>query len=353
MEEHRRWQISLRLRKLADAGVELDDEARALAGESRPSSREDEEREEFRVWSGAARWISKKEQIPAGWQKPGLAELGTALQNDTLSAEEFEAIAFVRPCTAYLALRQLASQAAWPSKYWERLLWAATLRAHEKRLPSHRERYLVDLLSVAPQPLFVEIGTAAAHLIERFATRCPTDDEDTFRHLWERAWIAISDIDHVPDGDVLTQALNSAPGKLAEAAFHRLWKYDPQAAARLPEQLAPYFDAIVVDKAGRLGRVMLAAQLSNLSSIDPAWIKEKFLPKMNWVASDEARDLWTAFAWSASAGPNLLSTFKNDFLETFNHYKELGEQRIILPTCLHLFVSKRPQRSPPVRSTMS
>ena len=49
MEQHRRWLISLRLRKLADAGVALDDEARALADESRPASPEGEEREEFRV----------------------------------------------------------------------------------------------------------------------------------------------------------------------------------------------------------------------------------------------------------------------------------------------------------------
>jgi hypothetical protein len=137
----------------------------------------------------------------------------------------------------------------------------------------------------------------------------------------------ISDTNHLLNEDVLTQALNSAPGKLGEAALHRLWKYDPQASARLPEPLAPYFDAIAVDEAGRLGRVMLAAQLSNLFSIDPAWTKERFLPKMNWAASDEARGLWTSYAWSASAGPNLLNAFKGDLLETFNHYEELGEQR--------------------------
>jgi hypothetical protein len=97
MDPHRKWLIGVRLRKLADAGVELDAEARALADQSRPASAEDEEREEFRVWSGAARWISKKEQIPSGWQKPGLAELVTALQNDEISAEEFEAVGFGGP----------------------------------------------------------------------------------------------------------------------------------------------------------------------------------------------------------------------------------------------------------------
>ena len=113
MDQHRRWLISVRLRKLADAGIGLDAEARALADQSRPASAEDEEREDFRVWSGAVRWISKKEQIPSGWQKPGIAELVTALQNDEISAEGFEAVAFVRPCTAYLAVRQLASQGIW------------------------------------------------------------------------------------------------------------------------------------------------------------------------------------------------------------------------------------------------
>lgn len=336
MEDHRRWQISLRLRKLADAGVQLDQEARALADEFRPASPEDEEREEFRVWSGAARWMSPKEKIPPSWQKPGLDELVTALQNGELSAGGFEAIALARPCTAYLAIRQLGVRGNWPLEYWQRLLWAAMHLTHEKKLPAHRERNLADLLSAAPRPVFAEIDVAAADFIGSFANTCPVDDEGAFHQLWERAWTEISDATLVQDDDTLTQALNSAPGKLGEAALHRLWKYEPKASGGLPEQVAPYFDTIAVDDAGRLGRVMLATQLSNLFSIDPAWTSEKLLPKMNWAASGEARDLWTAYAWSASAGPNLLHAFKPAFLEALRRYDQIGEQRSNL---VYLFTS--------------
>ena len=122
IERQRRWSIGLRLRKLADASVALDDEARALAEESRPPSREGQEREEFLSWSGAVRWISKTDHIPPGWQKPGLDELVSALRNDELGAEEFEAIALVRPCTVYLAIRRLAVNEVWPPNFWQRLL---------------------------------------------------------------------------------------------------------------------------------------------------------------------------------------------------------------------------------------
>ena len=72
---------------------------------------------------------------------------------------------------------------------------------------------------------------------------------------------------------------------------------------------------------------MLTAKLSNLFAIAPDWTSQNLLPYMRWEASNEARDLWTAYAWAARAGPNLLAAIKADFITAIGNYLELGEQR--------------------------
>ena len=81
---------------------------------------------------------------------------------------------------------------------------------------------------------------------------------------------------------------------------------------------------------------MLSAKLSNLFSIAPDWTSQFLLPYMRWDSSKEARDLWTAYAWSARAGPNLLAAIKSDFITSLGKYEELGEQRSNL---VHLFLA--------------
>lgn len=337
VEQYRIWLTGLRLRKLAESGAELDQEANALADVSKVAADDNPEREEFRAWSGAAHWIGKTDYLRPGWERPDLNVLVEALRGEELTAEEFEAIAFKRPCTACLALQRLATQKTWPSKYWKRLIWAARHRIRNKKLTFHRERNLAVLLTGAPKNLFLEIDTAAADFIESFAKSCPTEDEDLLCQLWHRAWSVISDISQATDEDeVLTQAMNSAPGKLGEAALNRLWNYSPQSSGGMPEAVVHYFNAIASAPAGRLGRVMLVMQLSNLFAIDQTWTSDNLLPYMHWESSEEARDLWSAYAWSASAGPNLLDTFKLDFLAAIARYDEIGEQRSNL---IHLFTA--------------
>lgn len=337
VEQHRKWLIGLQLRKLVDAGVKLDNEARVLAEASRPAASENPEREEFRVWSGAVRWMGKRDYLRPGWERPGIGQLVTALLNEDITAEEFEAIAFIRPCTAYLALQTLAARHSWPPKYWQRLLWATMHRIRENKLRLHRERNLAVLLATASQSLFSQIDTAVADFIESFAKSCPKENEALFSEIWNRAWSAISDTTHVPDDDdVLTQALNSAPGKLGEAALNRLWKYSPQTSDGLPEPIIPYFNAIASAPGGRLGRVMLATKLYDLFAIDHSWSGENLLKSMQWASSAEARDLWSAYAWSASASPNLLAAFKPDFLTAVSHCNEIPKQHSNL---VHLFIT--------------
>ena len=133
-----------------------------------------------------------------------------------------------------------------------------------------------------------------------------------------------------------TDALNSASGKLAEAALVRVGKYEPTAGAGLPAPVRGYLDAIGGDSDRHLGRVILATRLHYLFAIDRDWVGEYLIPRLDVRSSEEACDLWCGYGWSPSVGPDLLRAFKESFLEFLRDPEERGDKRRNL---LHLFVT--------------
>lgn len=335
-ENFRKRAICLRLSKLASSGAKLDTEAQQIASTYRPLQDESPDRDEFLTWVGAPRWVEPQDHIRANWRKaPPINQLVDQAQQQQIDEEEFEGICITSLSRALHTLRKLSESENWPAMYWRRLLRSMNNPRHgEKPCP----RYLRDaanLLLDAPNNLHAEIALESSQLIENLSRLWPIDHENTLRELWSKAWGAVDDASNIDTDDVLTQALNSTAGRLAEAAFNRLWKYQPEAEKGLPEPVSGYFEAIATSDSGRMGRVILAVKLSNLFAIAPDWTSQLFLPHMRWE-SDEARDLWAAYAWAARAGPNLLAAIKDDFIEALGQYADLGEQRSNL---VHLFLA--------------
>lgn len=327
-ERHREREIGLRLSKLASSGAELDPDTRQIADAYRPPQDGPPDRDEFLSWSGGARWVGPRDHVRPDWQKaPPPDELLDQTREGQIDEEEFEGICRTWPSRAFHTLRKLADAGHWPTAYWRRLLWSMNILHREGKLRPRALRYLASLLLRAPDDLHAEISSAVSSYIEHLSEECPIEDEGTFHELWNKAWGAVVDEPDVDMDDVFTQALNSAAGRFAEAAFNRLWKYQPEAGKGLPEPVSDYFQSIAMTDAGRLGRIMLAAKLSNLFAIAPDWTSQYLLPYVRWETSNEARDLWTAYAWAARAGPNLLAAIKEDFIIALGNYPELGEQR--------------------------
>ena len=124
----------------------------------------------------------------------------------------------------------------------------------------------------------------------------------------------------------LTDALNHPAGKLAEAALTRLRKYEPKTGTGIPVEVRSYFDAIANDPDGHLGRVMLATRLYYLFAIDPDWTTEHLISRLNAGQSQDAADLWSAYGWSPSIGPNLLAAFKEPFLQILRNETLVGQK---------------------------
>ena len=312
---------ALRLHRLGLSGVRLNLESRALVQEAGLGAEgERSEPEEFTLWQEEGRLVSDEEFAPRDLVQGSIADVVAAVEKETIGRDAYRGLALVKPVKAASALRRLAQRGRWPGTIWQGFLWGLPGRrdreGHDRRL----QVYVARLLSAAPSELFADVGSAAADFVKDLAEEYDTGRERELGTLWEKAW---SGVGSSPPGmghpvDPLTQALNHPAGKLAEAALSRLGKYERREGAGLPALVLPYFRAIGVDPDGHLGRVMLATRLYFLFTIDPGWTREHLIGRLSPSSTEEATDLWSAYGWSPTVGPDLLLAFKEPLLEVLS-----------------------------------
>ena len=330
-DETIRREKALRLYKLLQAGVKLDRKSKALAEEGKPAEGIPEGRDEFLSWSDGVRFIDPREFAPRNLLRGTVADVVNALSSDTTNFDEFEGLTLEQPVKIVSALRHLAEREEWPSKFWERFLWHIETLRHQQKLKAKLEEYIACILRRAPDELFVEIGSAVAVFVKGIAEIYGVAQEPSFKALWNKTWKGVSQDVGTGFPDPITEAWGDVAGNLAEAALTRLWKYDPEPDAGLPEPVRSYFDVVTSDSKGHLGHVILATNLYQLFSIDPEWTRENLIPRFDQLDIDATRDLWAGYAWSPNVGPNLLSVFKKQFLKVLTTYDSLRsmEENII------------------------
>ena len=332
-----RREKALRLYKLVQAGATLDKKSKALADEGKPPAEDiPEERDEFLSWMGQARWVGPEDFTPQNLLTRSIPDVVAALGDGQIDPRGFEGLALQQPVKAASAIRCLAKRQEWPKEVWQRFLWSIAGLRRQQKLKSRLEEYVARLLSDAPDELFSGVGSAAADFVMDLAEVYGVERETSLRTLWHKAWKGVRCDPQVYSDDPVGDALNHTAGKLSEAALTRLWKYEPKANDGLPESVRPYFDAVVTDPNGYLGRVMLAARLHQLFTIAPDWTGEHLIPLLSPPGSDEARGLWSGYAWTPTVGPNLLAAFKEPFLMVLASHETLGRQGHNL---IHLFVA--------------
>jgi|SRR5208282_4543167 len=117
--------------------------------------------------------------------------------------------------------------------------------------------------------------------------------------------------------DVLTDALNAPPGRLAEVLIKRIarGKNDEEISDAIRERLDKL--VAVPGNFGELARVCLAAEVSFLFERAPGWTRENIVPLFDW-SSPEAPNAWSARKYSNYIGsPELFDLMKRSFLALF------------------------------------
>ena len=332
---------ALLLHKLRVSGANLNRKSRALADEYVAPAADDDERDEFLVWHGEARWVGDEEFAPKELVEGSVADVVAALEEERVGQNGLRGLVVLKRVKVASALRRLAKQGVWPANYWQGFLWHLAEPRERKGQPARLLDHVAGILAEAPDGLFNETGSAVAGFVSRLAEAYGIDREDDFGLLWTKAWTGKENVEPetVDLGDPLTDALNHPAGKLTEAALARLQKYEPEVGAGLPGAVRRYFDAIGEDPDGRLGRVMLAMRLHYLFAVDPDWAREHIIARLDPGRSQEAPSLWSAYGWSPSVGPDLLRAFKGPFLEVLRmeepEYRKLGNLRSLFMTvCL-------------------
>ncbi|MCW0234257.1 MAG: SIR2 family protein [Ferrovibrio sp.] len=247
--------------------------------------------------------------------------------------DRFELFVRDAPVRAFVFLLRLSDYGKSSKPLWDRLFWHAGTLVRDGKLLRRFERCFIPRLLDVPEGYLGGAGHAAADFIAELSKH-PLQVPDNFFDFWMCIWAQ-----KVPEPsgteDILTQALNSASGRLAEAATERLWALKPMPGSGFPDEVGSYLAKIVSDPHAVLARAYLATRLSSLFAVDPDWTSQHFLPWFN-ANSPEALQMWSAYSWAASAGPNLFSAIKNNFLAVLVRYVELGEQRSNL---VSLFIS--------------
>lgn len=315
-----RREQALRLHKLSLSGARLDKKSRELAEGFEVERDADADRDEFLRWRDEARWIGDEEFAPRDLLEGTVADVATAIRDESASQDQFRGLARAQPEKAIEALESLAAEGTWRTDYWKWFLWAVPGSPEGVEADIHLHERAARCLVNAPDGLFDEIEGAVAELVKELAKTYGTDREGEIAELWEKGWNAVrrrAPAQIVLLDEPLTDALNDAAGKLADAALARLSKYGPRVGNRLPEPVRRYFNAITEEPSGHLGRVMIATRLHYLYAVDQQWVSERLIPRFRPGESEEASNLWYAYGWSRTIGPDLLLALKQAFIDLF------------------------------------
>lgn len=228
------------------------------------------------------------------------------------------------------ALCDLARDSVWPDGRWREALQAWS----EEGMVLRSWRYAAPLVQTMPDTVIQEIAHSVTWWIEA-ASKSINRHEDVLLDLCRRVLALPIDtgtgitrngesIDHP-----VTEAINHPVGHVTQALLNLWFKRNPNDNDQLPGDIKPFFMELCDVQVDRFrhGRVLLGSRLIALFRVDRTWTEQHLLPLFNWNNPSEAKAAWEGFLWSPRLYPPLLSAFKPQFLESANHYADLGEHR--------------------------
>jgi hypothetical protein len=237
------------------------------------------------------------------------------------------------------ALCDLSQNGEWPSGRWREALqvWA------EERIVFRTWKYAALLVQTMPDVVLQEIDNAVTSWIQS-ASKSINCHEDILLHLCSRVLAlskkADSSLQIIQNGvetyDPVGLAINHPIGHVTQALINLWLKQSPRDNDLLPFDLKRVFTKLCdVDvERFRHGRVLLGSRLITLFRVDRPWVEQHLLPLFDWANPVEAKAVWEGFLWSPRLYQPLLTAFKLQFLDSANHYIDLGEHRRQFATLL-------------------
>ena len=228
------------------------------------------------------------------------------------------------------ALCDLAQDGVWPAGRWREALqaWA------EEGMLLRSWRYAAPLVQTMPDSVLQEIAHGVTWWMEA-ASKSINRHENILLDLCRRVLALPLEAgpgsriirNGVETYDPVGSAINHPIGHVTQALINLWFKQNPNDNDLLPVDIKPMFTTLCDVQADRFrhGRVLLGSQLIAFFRVDRPWTEQHLLPLFNWSNPIEAKAVWEGFLWSPRLYQPLLSAFKSQFLDSANHYADLGE----------------------------
>ena len=230
------------------------------------------------------------------------------------------------------ALSDLAKNDVWPAGRWREALqaWA------EEGTVFRSWRYAAPLVQTMPDAVLQEIVQGITRWMEA-ASKSINHHEDILLELCRRV-LALpletgSGSRIIRNGaetyNPVGSAINHPIGHVTQALINLWFKQNPNDNDLLPADLKPVFTTLCDVQIDRFrhGRVLMGSRLIAFFRVDRPWTEQYLLPLFGWANPVEAKAVWEGFLWSPRLYQPLLTAFKSQFLDSANHYADLGEHR--------------------------
>ncbi|MBL8510926.1 MAG: hypothetical protein JNM52_04700, partial [Betaproteobacteria bacterium] len=333
--------VWLRLAKLNESGLALGAPAMARLVEISTAYPQWQlaanERDEFSLWmSGTgdpdyevSRDVDiapRKRQALVQWLKKPMPE------RQPLYEDTWREVCRTRFFHSLFALGDLAQDGVWPTGRWREALqaWA------EEGMVLRSWRYAAPLVETMPDAVLLEIDHAVTWWMES-ASKSIHRHEGILLDLCHRMLAlpleAGSGSRSIRNGietyDPVGSAINHPIGHVTRALINLWFKHNPNDNDLLPANLKPMFTELCDVQVDRFrhGRVLLSSRLIAFFRVDRAWTEQHLLPLFGWSNPVEAKAAWEGFLWSPRLYQPLLAAFKAQFLDSANHYADLGGHR--------------------------
>ncbi len=332
--------IWLRLAKLEHSGISLGLQAKACLtkiSKAYPHLQlKENESDEFSIWMSATGdpGFDDKKQIhiaPTKRKDLVLWLEKTEPENGFFYEDNWREVCRKYLLNSLCALNDLANKGNWPIERWR-----DALQVWSDKRAKRSWQYAATVVQSLPDKILHNLGHQVAWWLASISKLIDCQ-EPLFLNLCQRILTAQitekKDARSIKDDTNYNYSVNSAinhpVGMVTQALLNYWFKQEPSDNGLLPNDLKDIFTQLcdVETEQFRHARVLLASNLVALFRVDRTWTEEYLLPLFDWNNPIEAKAVWEGFLWSPRLHQPLLLSFKSYFLDTVNHYDELGNQR--------------------------
>ena len=333
------YSVWLLLAKLESSGLSLGSSAQSRLGELSSSNPQwklaTNEKDEFSHWMSGTGDPDFEENRKIDIAPRKRHELVQWLMNPPPEQDPFHEDTWREVCRnrffhSLFALCDLAQDGKWPTVRWREALQAWS----EEGIVQRSWCYAAPLVQTMPDTVIQEIVHGVTWWIKE-ASESINRHEDILLDLCRRvlampleAGTGMTRIGEPIDQPV-AKAINHPVGHVTQALINLWFKQNPNDNDLLPADIRPFFTELCDVQLDRFrhGRVLLGSRLIAFFRVDRPWAEQYLLPLFCWSNPAEAKAVWEGFLWSPRLYQPLLVAFKSHFLETANHYTDLGEHR--------------------------